>query len=99
VNRPLRLCRGVRQTGGNRPPPAAPEAKPRACPLVKPVREPDAANPQVRFDERWRETEPRPRLRHRHQGKAAGNSYSLDLQPPRPPFDSTPFATLLAGSL
>ena len=54
-------------------------------PLVKPVREPDAGNPQVRFDERRRETEPRPRLRHRHQAKAAGNSDSLDLQPPRPP--------------
>jgi len=29
-----------------------------ACRVVKPVREPDAGNPHVRFDERVRETEP-----------------------------------------
>jgi len=52
---------------------------------VKPVREPDAGNPHVRFDERRWETEPRSRLRHRYKAKAAGNSYSLVLQPPRPP--------------
>jgi hypothetical protein len=52
---------------------------------VKPVREPDAGDLHVRFDERRRETEPRSRLRHRHKAKAVGNSYSLDLQPPRPP--------------
>src|SRR5689334_10754280 len=42
----------------------APE-EPRACSLVKPVREPDAGDPQVRFDERRWETEPGSRLRHR----------------------------------
>lgn len=55
------------------------------CPLVKSVREPDAGNLHVRFDERRRETEPRPRLRHRRLAKAAGNSNSLGLKPPRPP--------------
>ena len=45
-------------------------APPRACPAMKPVREPDAGDPQVRFDERRRETEPRTRLRHRHQGES-----------------------------
>jgi hypothetical protein len=45
-------------------------ATPRACPAVKPVREPDAGDPQVRFDERRWETEPRPRLRHRRSGES-----------------------------
>lgn len=39
-------------------------------PSVKPVREPDAGNPQVRFEERRRETERWPRLRHRHPGES-----------------------------
>jgi hypothetical protein len=56
---------------------------------VKPVREPDAGDPHVRFDERRWETELRPRLRHRHQAKAAGNSDSLDLQATAPAADST----------
>jgi len=34
------------------------------------VREPDAGNPQVRFDERGQETEPRSGLRHRHNGES-----------------------------
>jgi len=37
---------------------------------VKPVREPDAGDPQVRFDERRWETELWPRLRHRHQSES-----------------------------
>jgi hypothetical protein len=37
---------------------------------MKPVREPDVGDPQVRFDERRRETELRPRLRHRYQGES-----------------------------
>jgi hypothetical protein len=37
---------------------------------VKSVREPDAGNLQVRFDERRWETELRPRLRHRHYGES-----------------------------
>src|SRR5215218_754629 len=53
-----------------RPPSGAPATKTRACPLVKPVREPDAGDPQVRFDERRWETELRPSLRHRHQGES-----------------------------
>jgi hypothetical protein len=52
---------------------------------MKPVREPDAGNLHVRFDERRRETEPRLRLRHRRLAKAAGNSDSLGLKSPRPP--------------
>jgi hypothetical protein len=52
---------------------------------VKPVREPDAGNLQVRFDERQWETEPQSRLRHRRLAKAAGNSDSLGLKSPRPP--------------
>jgi len=44
--------------------------RPRACPLVKPVREPDARDPQVRFNERRWEAELRPSLRHRHQGES-----------------------------
>ncbi len=55
---------------------------------MKPVGEPDAGNPHVRFDERGRETEPRRRLRHWRKAKAASNSYSLRLKPPRP--SSTP---------
>ncbi len=41
----------------------------------------------------WREleTELRDGLRHRHEAKAAGNSYSPNLRPPRQ------FSTLLAG--
>src|ERR1700749_721580 len=45
------------------------------------------------FDERRGETEPGLRLRHRRRAKAAGNIYSLDLQPPShraPAADSTP---------
>jgi hypothetical protein len=34
---------------------------------------------------RRRETEPGLRLRHRRHGESAGNSNSLNLQPPRPP--------------
>ena len=41
-------------------------------PEVKPVREPDAGKPHVRFDERRRETELWNGLRHRHVAKAAG---------------------------
>ena len=41
-----------------------------ACPLVKPVREPVAGDPQVRFDERQWETEPRPRLRRGIKGES-----------------------------
>src|ERR1700709_2256281 len=66
-NQPLRVYRGPRKDGSGRPPPDAPATKARACPFVKPVREPDAGDPQVRFDERRWETELRPRLRHRHQ--------------------------------
>jgi hypothetical protein len=40
---------------GARYPPDAPAQKARACPFVKPVREPDARDPHVRFDERRRE--------------------------------------------
>lgn len=46
---------------------------------------PRAGDPQVRFDERRRETEPWSRLRHWRVAKAAGNSNSLSLRPPRPP--------------
>src|SRR5262249_23554753 len=53
----LRLCRGLREGGSDRHPPEAPATKSRACPLVKPVREPDAGDPHVRFDERRWETE------------------------------------------
>src|SRR5947209_18611736 len=61
-----------RRTGraGPSPPPEAPSMKSRACLLVKCLREPDAVEPHVRFDERRRETEPRPRLRHRHDGES-----------------------------
>src|SRR6059036_1999231 len=55
---------------GPSPPPEAPSTKSRECLLVKSLREPDAVEPQVRFDERRRETEPRPRLRHRHDGES-----------------------------
>jgi hypothetical protein len=51
----------------------------RECLAVKPVREPDAGNPQARFDERRCETELWWRLRHRHPGEAAGNSYSISM--------------------
>jgi hypothetical protein len=64
------LRRGLWESRGGRPPPGAPATKSRACPLVKPVREPDAGDPQVRFDERRWETELRPRLRHRHYGES-----------------------------
>jgi len=53
------------------------------CLDVKPVGEPDAGEPHVRFDERGRETESRCGLRHRQMAKAAGNSYSPRLRPPR----------------
>src|SRR5205085_10556660 len=69
-NQPLRVRRSPRKDGSGRPPPEAPATKARACPLVKPVREPDAGDPQVRFDERRWETELRPRLRHRQQGES-----------------------------
>src|SRR5687768_16773255 len=66
--------RATRQIAGpSKPwPQASPEApeEPCACPLVKPVREPDAGDPHVRFDERRRETEPGLRLRHRHYGES-----------------------------
>ena len=65
-NRPLRFWGGVRKGGCDRSPPDAPEEEPRACLFVKPVREPEAGDPHVRFDERRRETEPGSRLRHRH---------------------------------
>ena len=83
-NRPLQLRRGLWVGGSGQSPPVAPSSKPRACRLVKSVREPDAGEPHVRFDERGRKTEPRPRLGHRQKAKAAGNSHSRDLQPPRP---------------
>lgn len=44
--------RDPREDGSGRHPPGAPVTKARACSLVKPVREPDAGDPQVRFDER-----------------------------------------------
>ncbi len=47
------------------------------------VREPDAGNPHVRFDERDVETELWVGLRHRPEAKATGNSYSPILPPPR----------------
>ncbi len=46
------------------------------CLAVKPVGEPDAGNPHVRFDERGGKTELRRGLRHQQLAKAAGNSYS-----------------------
>ena len=65
------VCRGsLRGDGCVGPLPEAPAAEPRACPFVKPLREPDAGDPQVRFDERRRETEPGSRLRHRHYGES-----------------------------
>ena len=42
------------------------------CLGVKPVGEPDAGNPHVRFDERRRETAAWCGLRHRRSAKAAG---------------------------
>jgi hypothetical protein len=68
-NQPLRIPGGVWQGRYPRPPSGAPEKNPR-MPFVKPVREPDAGNPHVRFDERRRETERWPRLRHRRQGES-----------------------------
>ena len=47
------------------------------------VREPDAGDPHVRFDERRLETESRRGVRHRPRAKAAGTSYPLRLPPPR----------------
>jgi hypothetical protein len=85
VHQSIRILRDPWQGRSDRHPPEALARESRACSLVKPVREPDAGDPHVRFDERRWETEPWPRLRHRHSAKAAGNSYSLDLQPPRPP--------------
>ena len=56
-----------------------------ACrePDVKPVGERSAGNPHAAFDEREEETEPWRGLRHRHLAKAAGNSNSPHLPPPR----------------
>ena len=54
------------------------------CLGVKPVGEPDAGNPHVRFDERRRETASWGGLRHRRSAKAAGNSDSSRLSRPRP---------------
>lgn len=54
------------------------------CLVVKPVGEPDAGNPHVRFDERGGETELWREPRHRRWAKAAGNGYSSCLSPPRP---------------
>ena len=48
------------------------------------VREPDAGDPHVRFDERRLETESWRGVRHRHRAKAAGNSY------PHPPTATAP---------
>jgi len=51
----------------------------------RPGREPDAGDPQVRFDERRWETELRPRLRHRaSRRKPPATATPLDLQTPRP---------------
>ncbi len=46
------------------------------CPTMKPVGEPDAVVPHVRFDERGGKTEPWRGLRNRQIAKAVGNSYS-----------------------
>ncbi len=61
------------------------------------VREPDAGNPHIRFDERRLETEPRQGVRHRHRAKAAGNSYPHPRLPP--PRQSSPLQMTLSGGL
>ena len=48
-----------------------------------PVREPDAENSHVRFDEREVETELRIETRHRRWAKAAGNGNSSVMPPSR----------------
>jgi hypothetical protein len=48
-------------------------------PIEKPVRERDAPEPHLGFDEQRQETGLRSRLRHRYQAKDAANSDSLDL--------------------
>ncbi len=53
------------------------------------VREPDAGDPHVRFDERRLETESWRGVRHRHRAKAAGNSYPLPPTATAPVVDST----------
>jgi hypothetical protein len=68
----------------------------RACPAVKPVREPDAGDPQVRFDERRWETELRPRLRHRHPGESRRQQLLPRPTDTAPAADSTPFPPPLA---
>ena len=88
-NRPLRVRRDPREDGSGRHPPGAPATKARACPLVKPVREPDAGNPQVRFDERRWETELRPSLRHRHQGESRRQQLIPQPKATAPAVDST----------
>ena len=63
---------------------------------MNPVGKPDAGDPHVRFDEREWETESCGGLRHRRWAKAAGNSYSPPLTPPRPL--STPQKRKLEGA-
>ena len=57
--------------------------------IVKPVGEPDAGNPQVRFDERGTETELWKGMSNRHMAKAAGNSENPSPKTTSPFFDST----------
>ncbi len=61
------------------------------------VREPDAGDPHVRFDERRLETEPRRGVRHRHLAKAAGNSYPLPPTATAPVVDSTRYGGSTTG--
>jgi len=51
---------------------------------VKPVGEPDAGKPHVRFDERGREKGRWDGLRHRWLSKETGNGYSPCFPLPRP---------------
>jgi hypothetical protein len=53
------------------------------------VREPDAGDPQVRFDERRRERELRPSLRHRHQGESRRQQLIPQPKATAPAADST----------
>jgi hypothetical protein len=69
----------------------------RACAAVKPVREPDAGDLQVRFDERRWETELRPRLRHRHQGESRRKQRLPRPTDTAPAADSTLFREHLSG--
>jgi hypothetical protein len=64
---------------------------------VKPVGEPDAGDPHVRFDERGRETELWQEVRHRRTLKGAGNSYPHAYRPPRP--SSTLLSDLLRARI